>query len=267
MILKLKKGLKEIWAPFYWEGEITVYDVSTHGRVRTRYSCQIRKPHLTHDGYLRMKLCFGGWCKMFTVHRLVALTFIPNDDPTKDTVNHIDDIKTNNYYDNLEWMTRRKNTQLSYKNGRGVGENHGMAKYNEKDIRRVCELLTKTDNRQRISKLTGIGYSVIRDIHDGKSWAHISKEYNMKSSRINKGDNHGSSKINSNKVIQICEYIDMGLSQPEIAKKLNVPVTTVHNIKLLGAWKNISKDYKFHKDRLKMLEAKRTMVSEIITKF
>jgi hypothetical protein len=267
MVLQLKSGLKEIWAPFYIYDIMSEYDVSTYGRVRIRRTKQIRKPHLTHDGYLRMKLCFGGWCKMFTVHRMVALTFIPNDDPSNDTVNHKDDDKTNNHYDNLEWMTRSLNTKLSYKNGRGVGINHNMVKYSEKEIHQVCKMLTETDNRQYISKITGVTLTVIRDIHIGKTWTHISKDYNLKPSRDYQGEDHQSAKINKETVIKICELIDKGKTQSQIAKILDVPASTVGNIKLLAAWKSISKDYNFYKDRLKMLEAKRTMVSNIITNF
>lgn len=44
------------------------------------------------------------------VHRAVALAFIPNDDPQNKTeVNHIDENKLNNRYDNLEWCTKSYN--------------------------------------------------------------------------------------------------------------------------------------------------------------
>jgi hypothetical protein len=44
------------------------------------------------------------------VHRLVALTFIPNSDPLKKiNVNHIDENKLNNNSKNLEWVTQGEN--------------------------------------------------------------------------------------------------------------------------------------------------------------
>lgn len=269
MILQLKKGLKEIWAPFFWNEKITEYDVSTHGRVRVRKNGLIRKPHITHDGYLRLKLCFGSeGCKMFTVHRLVALTFIPNDDPiNKLTVNHKDTDKLINYYDNLEWMTRRENTQLSYGNGRGVGENHNMAKHKEKDIVKVCKLLTKTNNRQDIAKSTGVSESVIRDIHAGHTWTHISSEYinDFIPPRI-VGEYHSQAKINTTTAMNICELIDEGYSNKEISTMAGVQRHTVDSIRSKRSWLHIAKDYKFYNEKSKS-ESNRTLVSDLAILF
>ena len=54
--------------------------------------------------YLDVVLSVDGIDKNSSVHRLVALAFIPNP-KNKPTVNHINEIKTDNYVGNLEWAT------------------------------------------------------------------------------------------------------------------------------------------------------------------
>ncbi len=50
------------------------------------------------------------------MHRLVALTFIPNP-YNKPEVNHIDCDRYNNSVDNLEWVTKKENRQHAMKYG------------------------------------------------------------------------------------------------------------------------------------------------------
>lgn len=69
------------------------------------------KEHWTYGskskrGYLRVRISN----KEYLVHRLVAETFIPNDEnkPQVDHINHKE--KTNNDISNLRWVTAQENT-------------------------------------------------------------------------------------------------------------------------------------------------------------
>lgn len=73
-----------------------MYQVSSFGRVRSLKfgKTRVLKGGTTQDGYLTVLLYKDGKRKGFTVHRLVANTFIPNSDESKTEVNHINACKT-----------------------------------------------------------------------------------------------------------------------------------------------------------------------------
>ena len=66
------------------------------------------KPSTAPNGYLIVTLQKEGVKKWKTVHRLVAETFIDNV-YNLPQINHIDCIKVNNHYKNLEWCTPSQN--------------------------------------------------------------------------------------------------------------------------------------------------------------
>src|SRR5690606_39581867 len=78
----------------------------------------MRKLCENDDGYYYVRLWRNGKAKYALVHRLVAMAFVPNDDPeSKIVINHKDGNKKNNYYKNLEWCDVRYNTIHSYRLG------------------------------------------------------------------------------------------------------------------------------------------------------
>lgn len=109
-----------------------LYQVSNYGRVKSmekwvklnqytkHYPEQIRKLHMGTNGYLMLMLSKNKKKYPKMVHRLVADAFIPNPSNLPQ-VNHKDEVKTNNYADNLEWCDRKYNCQYGTRNKR-VGE-------------------------------------------------------------------------------------------------------------------------------------------------
>ena len=132
----------EIWRDIYFEENEEVYDyrelyqILNKGKVKSlNYNHtgkeQILKEEKHKSGYLRAKLYKDGKGKMFRIHRLVAHLFIENNDPSNKTqVNHIDEDKTNNSVENLEWMTAKENINHGTRNEKASekmkGENHPM---------------------------------------------------------------------------------------------------------------------------------------------
>lgn len=71
----------------------------------------------SQDGYLCVTLRSDeGKRKTFKVHRLVAGLFCQNRF-SKPEVNHINGIKIDNHYTNLEWVTHSENIQHAWDNG------------------------------------------------------------------------------------------------------------------------------------------------------
>lgn len=92
----------EVWKPVVgFEG---YYSVSNRGRVWSHHSNRLLKLNPSQGGYVQVHLSVGGVATKRPVHRLVAQAFIPNPEK-KPTVNHINEIKTDNDVANLEWAT------------------------------------------------------------------------------------------------------------------------------------------------------------------
>ena len=98
--------MEEIWKPI--EGYEGLYEISSYGRVKSLRRNIILEPKKEPTGYLRCNLYLNKNMKTVSIHRLVALTFIPNPDNLP-CVNHLDEDKTNNSVDNLEWCTVKYN--------------------------------------------------------------------------------------------------------------------------------------------------------------
>lgn len=125
------------------------YMVSNLGRVKSLSKIKtignrsfvtkekILKQILHSNGYLSVTLCENKKTKQINVHRLVAKAFIENK-YNKPNINHIDAIKTNNYFKNLEWVTQKENSEHAVKNNlykNNINEKNGMfGKFGELNI-------------------------------------------------------------------------------------------------------------------------------------
>ena len=113
----------EIWKPCPEFEE--KYLISSHGRVMgigTYNTCkkgELIKLHKKHgrNGYIQARFYDNGRASTIEIHLLVAKAFIPNPDNLP-MVNHIDEDKTNNHVENLEWCTNQYN--IRYSNAKAV---------------------------------------------------------------------------------------------------------------------------------------------------
>ena len=89
-----------------------LYAVTSCGRVWSYRSKKFLKPKCDKDGYFQVNLSKNGKAKRFLIHRLVASAYLPNPDNLPE-VDHIDNDKTHNYLNNLQWITHKDNVRKS----------------------------------------------------------------------------------------------------------------------------------------------------------
>lgn len=88
------------------------YEISNLGNLKNIVTGKILSTSGLRSGYKSFRFTAKDKTEQNNkIHRLVALAFIPNDDPKKKFVNHIDGDKLNNKVTNLEWVTPSENVQ------------------------------------------------------------------------------------------------------------------------------------------------------------
>lgn len=119
---KRKQNEIEITAIGNWK-EIKDYDnylISDEGRVFSRATGKLKKCNVREDGYVVSGLWKNNKGNNVYIHRLVMETFKPEN--RKETVNHIDGVKTNNFINNLEWSTYSENNHHAIETGLNTNE-------------------------------------------------------------------------------------------------------------------------------------------------
>lgn len=118
------------------------YIISSDGSVWDNKLGRYLPTQLSEDGYVKITLRGDtGKRKTFSVHRLVALSFIENLE-NKPTVNHIDGNKLNNTHTNLEWATRSEQTQHAWDNNLITNMNKRKQGIREKQGKKVICITT-----------------------------------------------------------------------------------------------------------------------------
>ena len=93
------------------------YLISDTGQVWSARRDRCLKPKIDRDGYEVVVLSVDGQSYYRSVHRLVAQAFLPNP-RSLPTVNHINEIKTDNRVSNLEWASVADNDNHGTRNKR-----------------------------------------------------------------------------------------------------------------------------------------------------
>lgn len=171
------RRLAEIWAVIIGYEK---YFISSYGRVKSfnqNKKGKLLKPTLGQPpdaDYYSVKLYNSlKVCKTIKVHRLVAQAFIPNPNNLPE-VNHIDNDRTNNYFKNLEWVTRKGNCEHAARQKRynvGRGEKNQFSVLTDKKVRAIRSI--KNSTLLEIATQFGISQSTVHQVRSFKTWKHI----------------------------------------------------------------------------------------------
>ena len=191
------------------------------------------------------------------VHRLVAETYIPNDDDNKTQVNHIDGNKLNNSVRNLEWVSPKENSLHSMENNLRDPRNRnekiklinkediinpkrdsGKKVYNSDDVHLICNMLQDGYRICDVARVTGFHRKEIQDIRNNEyeGYSDIIQTYNFDHlPKFNKTD--------VNVVLDICKQLSEGCGINEVARSLSVDRKVVSNIYNRKNYKKLSSNF------------------------
>jgi hypothetical protein len=158
------------------------YKISNLGRVKSlsrNRRCgkifyitkeMILKPTLGQNGYFYITSLKN------TIHRLIAISFIPNPH-NYPCVNHINGIKTDNRVENLEWCTYSQNNKHAYDTKLKIpherqGTSNPCSKLTEKEVLEIREIGNKLST-VKLGNIYNIHPSMISLILKRKNWTHI----------------------------------------------------------------------------------------------
>lgn len=234
------------------------YQISNYGTVLNKNTNSQISAIKDDWGYLRVRLyLIDGTAKIFSVHRLVMITFHPIDNYKEMEINHIHGEKTDNHDTDLEWVTHSENMIHAYATGlnQNIRENNTNAIMKEDEIRIICENLEKGIPFIEIAKMISSSKStnpldVVRAVYKKKSWTSISKDYNF----YNYGDRKHS--LSKNEVNYACSLMEQGYKNSEITSMLGYGDSykdretvnmrnVVKDIRSERCYSDISKNYTF----------------------
>lgn len=167
----------EIWKDIVGlEGFVLVSNLARIKRImhRKNPTNKILSPFVNTCGYHQVSICHKGKYLTPSLHRTVALAFIPNPE-NKPEVNHKDGNKKNNQVENLEWCTSKENILESWRMGLSKardGEKHHNSKLTEKEVLEI-RAIGKTMSAKEIGGLYGVNEQAIYKILKRIRWKNI----------------------------------------------------------------------------------------------
>jgi len=144
------------------------YEITRCGKIRKKSSRREFKFTPDKDSYFKTALRKNGVRHYLRVHRLVAMTFLPNEDNLP-LVNHKDGNKQNNHVSNLEWCTYQENVVHGFDVLGRKGYNGGMNKRVAKVDPNTGKILAVYSSMKEASKANGLKSVSINHVIAGRN--------------------------------------------------------------------------------------------------
>lgn len=139
------------------------YFATWTGKIFGLHKMDYLREDISDDGYPECVVVdTTGKLFYYKTHRLIALSFVPNPE-NKDTVNHIDGNKLNNWATNLEWLWNWENMDHALK----TGLKHSAV--SDEQVHAICRRLSSGNYSSRLALAEEFGLQAhnINDILDG----------------------------------------------------------------------------------------------------
>lgn len=145
------------------------YLISIRGDIFSTITGIILRRKYDAQGYVTVNL---GANFTTRVHRLVAMTFIPNP-YNLPCVNHINGNKNDNTVKNLEWCTAKQNQEHAVRTGlHPIGSACSYSLLKEEYIPWIRKMHEVGISMQLISRVYDVSIGAIRDVLQRKNWKH-----------------------------------------------------------------------------------------------
>jgi len=204
-----------------------MYAISNNGWVKNIKTGLILSTSEINSGYyiVRLSCVNTKKVKAFLLHRLVAIHFVENNNPERNTVNHMDGNKHLCEFYNLEWNTQAENNEHAKQTGlnKGYCEDHYAATLTNDQVIQICEMLQDGSFSYK-DILDSIcldssnpkynnNYDLIGNIRRGIAWNRISKDYSFPKYRHN-------AIYSDTQIHEMCNYLKDSISIDIIYNKI-----------------------------------------------
>jgi hypothetical protein len=175
---KLRKIDDEEWKELTFTDK--KYEISNYGRIKS-YCYDKANGRIVKlgniKGFYNVSLRVDGQKKSFLVHKLTAEYFVDKTDEEQDVVIHLDWNKQNNYYANLQWVTKADSYKRMHKVLQEARKKAGKvvtsSKLSKDDVAVIKGMLEKGVKQNLIAKLFCVSEMQVSRIARKENWAEI----------------------------------------------------------------------------------------------